>query len=69
MRLQANYNGAWKNVALPPDLHKTTDVELLKTVAVERRDFARGLRILDEALVIWLWDAERGWHEPHWVRP
>ena len=72
MRLQANYNGAWRNVLstvnIPPCPDNQSQAEHLMVLSDQICADARGRRILDEALVVWTWDAKDGWKRPRWHR-
>lgn len=77
MRLQANYHGAWQNVALPDTLTFSgtcpQDAQLKLAGEITCPE-AHGLRITDgqddhgRPRVLWLWYRETGWRRPHWYR-
>lgn len=68
MKLQANYNGAWRNVALPVastvNASQSRD-DQLKSLSDRLCADARGRRILDGATVLWMWSPNGGWQRPH----
>lgn len=67
MRLQANYHGAWVNVAMPVGITVEAGLphdDRLKRLSERLCPRASRRRILDEGAVIWLWSAERGWERP-----
>lgn len=74
MKLQANYNGAWRNVALPiggATIESDPPVEVaeqLKSLSEHLCQGAHGLRIVDGRKVLWTWTAEGGWKRPHWYK-
>jgi len=76
VKLQAKYNGAWRNVAMPSataDMSLPKD-ECLKRLAARLCTGVNGMRITDgqevdgRTRVLWLWSPESGWHRPHWYR-
>lgn len=77
MKLQANFNGAWRNVSLPDTLTLSStgpQDEQLKLAGRAACPEAHGLRITDgvddrhRPKVIWLWHGAIGWYRPHWYR-
>lgn len=74
MRIQANYNGAWRSVQVPDSLsvdgESTHAAEShVMEIAAQLAPGAKGLRILSgEGRTLWLWDIDHGWHRPHWFK-